>query len=265
MIYKYINYEKIINKITKKDNLFFGDYIIDPYQNCEFDCKYCDSIFDKTIFIKNDFLNKIQSEIEEIQNGTIIIGSVVDPYQNIEKKLNLTRNLLKIIKKHDIDVHILTKSTLIMRDIDILRKIKNASVTISIISLNKNVINYFEKIVPSSLERLKLIKKLSEFNINSGLAIIPILPYIIEDEIEDILKNSLIYKANYVIYKFLELKGFQKKYFFDYLKIFNNNLLKKYLFLYKDSFYPNIEYIEKINNKFGYYSKKYNLENVIRY
>ena len=133
MIYKYINYDKIINKITKKDRLFQGDYIIDPYQNCEFGCKYCDSTFEKIIYIKNNFLNKVENEIKDLSKGMIIIGSVVDPYQNIEKNLKMTRNLLKIIKRHHFKAHILTKSTLILRDIDILSQIKNTIVTISII------------------------------------------------------------------------------------------------------------------------------------
>jgi len=259
MTYKYINYDKIINKITKKGNLFFGDYIIDPYQNCEFGCKYCDSTFDKTIYIKNDFLNKIEREIKNLSIGTVIIGSVVDPYQNIEKNLFITRNLLKIIKKYDFNVHILTKSNLIMRDIDILKQIKNVSSTISIISLNENVSNYFESNVPSTLERLELVKKLSENKINTGLAIIPLLPYIIDNEIEKILKQSIFFKANFIIYKFLELKGFQKKIFLDYLEKFDNNLKIKYLELYKNNYYPNNLYVKKINDKFEYYLKKYKI------
>lgn len=265
MTYKYLNYDKIINIITKKDSLFFGDYIIDPYQNCEFGCKYCDSTFDKTIYIKNDFLNKVESEIKDLSTGTVIIGSVVDPYQNIEKNLLITRNLLKIIKKYDFNVHLLTKSKLILRDIDILKKIKNVSSTISIISLDENVSNFFESSVPSTLERLELVKKLSENNINTGLAIIPLLPYIIDNEVEKILKESILYKANFVIYKFLELKGFQKKIFLDYLEKFDSNLKIKYLELYENNYYPNKLYVKKINDKFEYYLKKYKIDKNFKY
>jgi len=227
MEYKYINYDRIINKIANKDKLFFGDYIIDPYQNCEFGCKYCDSSYEKIIFIKNNFLNKVQNEIKDIIKGTIIIGSVVDPYQNIEKKLKMTRNLLNIIKKNQFKVHILTKSTLILRDIDILSQIKNVTVTISIISLNKKIS----------------------------------LPYIIENEIEDIVKLSLKYKTKFLLYKFLELKGFQKKCFYDDLKVFNKKLVERYIDLYKDNFTPDSKYIKRINNQILKNCEKYGLSN----
>ena len=263
MIYKYINFDKIINIITNKDKLFIGDYIIDPYQNCEFGCKYCDSSYDNVIYIKNDFLNKVEKEILNFNKGTIIIGSIVDPYQYIEKELKMTRNLLKIIKKNHFNVHILTKSDLILRDIDILSKMENVTVTISIISLNKNLSKFFEKKVPSSLKRLKIIKELSNNGIKTGLAIIPILPYFIEKEIEDIIKISLAYKSSYLLYKFLELKGFQKNIFYNYLKLFKNDLLNKYIKLYKDKYLPETNYIKSINDKISYYSRKHNLPNNI--
>ena len=263
MIYKYINYDKIINRITNKDKLFVGDYIVDPYQNCEFGCKYCDSSYDNIVYIKNDFLNKIQKELICLSKGTIIIGSVVDPYQIIEKELEMTRNLLKIIKKNHFKVHILTKSDLILRDLDILSDMKNITVTVSIISLDKKISSFFENKVPPTMTRLKLIDKLSNEGIKSGLAIIPILPYIIENEIENIIKESLRYQPKYLLFKFLELKGFQKNIFYDYLKVMNRDLLDKYIHLFKDNYSPDPKYVNKINTQIFKYSKKYGLSNNI--
>jgi DNA repair photolyase len=175
----------------------------------------------------------------------------------------MTRNLLNILKKNNFKIHILTKSDLILRDLDILSEIKNLIITISIISMNENISNFFEKNVPSSLKRLKIIKKLSNNGIKTGLAIIPVLPYIIEDEIEDIIKLSIKYKSKYLLFKFLELKGYQKNIFFDNLKILNNDLLNKYINLYKNNYLPNEKYIKKINNKISIYCKKYGLLNNI--
>ena len=136
MQYKQIKVDSILNRITSKDNLFLGDYTIDPYQNCEFGCSYCDSSFDKTIYIKTNASEILNEELKNNKNGRIIVGSVHDPYQNIEKELKITRELLEIIKENGFSCHILTKSDLILRDLDIISNIKDCLVTISIISLN---------------------------------------------------------------------------------------------------------------------------------
>jgi DNA repair photolyase len=263
MEYKYYNYKPIINKITKKDKLFIGEYIIDPYQNCEFRCKYCDSSYDNVIYIKNNFIEIIEEELKNIKSGTIIIGSVVDPYQKIEKKLKMTRNLLKILINKKYKIHILTKSDMILRDIDILSKHENVIVTLSITSLNKKISNFLEPKLPSNFTRFKIIDYLSKNGIKSGLAIIPILPYIIEYEIEEIIKLSLKYKSRYLLFKFLELKGFQKNIFYDFLNSYDNKLLKKYYMLYKDRYLPDINYINKIYNEILKYCKKYDIPNNI--
>ncbi len=263
MNYKYINYNNLINRITKEDKLFHGDYIIDPYQNCEFGCKYCDSSYENVVYIKNSFLEKTREEIKNLPNGNIIIGSVIDPYQNIEKKLKLTRNLLKILKEYNFNIHILTKSDLILRDIDILSQIKNLNITLSIISLNKKITEFFEEKVPSPVIRLKIIEKMSEKGIKTGLAIIPILPFIIEEEIEDIIKLSLKHKSRYLLYKFLQLKGFQKNIFYHHLKHLDNSLVEKYENLYTDNYEPDTKYTKKINDEILMNCKKYGISNNI--
>ena len=110
MLYKQIKVDFLLNKITNKDKLFAGNYTIDPYQNCEFGCLYCDSSFDKTIFIKTNAAEILKKELETAKKGTIIVGSVHDPYQRAEEELEITRDLLKTIKKHEFSWHLLTKS-----------------------------------------------------------------------------------------------------------------------------------------------------------
>lgn len=264
MIYKTVNYNKIINIITHRDILFNGDYIIDPYQNCEFGCKYCDSSNDEIIYIKNNLLNKVRNEIKNLSKGRFIIGSVVDPYQPIEKKFGYTRELLKIIKKHNFEVHILTKSDLVLRDLDILSEFRNASITISIVSLNEKISGFFENKVPSSKKRLEIVKKFSDNSINSGLAIIPILPYFIEEDIKKIVKYALKYESNYLLFKHLELKGFQKQVFYDSLIKFNNEIYEKYVKLFNNKFNPDKLYIQNCNIMLNEICKKYNITHIIK-
>ena len=259
MKYKHVKYGSLITKITNKDLLFIGDYTLDPYQNCEFGCKYCDSALDETIYIKTNAVQLLEEEIETIEKGTIIVGSVHDPYQEIEKEYEITRSLLKIIKQHNFSCHILTKSNLVLRDIDILSKINNCVVTISITTLNESISNVFEMKVPSPTKRLQIIKKLSENNIKTGLAIMPVLPFIVEGEFEKIIKVASKNGADYVLHKHLELKGDQKSIFLKTLEKFNPNLMDKYVELYGDSYMPDQTYILKINDMITKYCKKYGL------
>ena len=260
MKYKLLNYNKIINKITNKDKLFIGDYIIDPYQNCEFGCKYCDSSFDKNIYAKINSSEILEKELKNKDKGTIIIGSVHDPYQNAEKKFNLTRRILEVIKSYDFPCHILTKSNLILRDINLISKMK-CNITISMISSDIKISKNFENNISSPKKRFGIVKKLNENGIPAGIALIPILPYIIDNELEKIVKYSYKSDAKYFLYKHLELKGYQKELFFNLIKENFPDLQNKYKELFKNQISPDIKYVKNINKKINSFCKKYKIKN----
>ena len=87
MRYQHIHVPRFVKKITFKDVLFNGTYTIDPYQNCEFGCGYCDSSYDETVFIKSNAVERFKEELPMMNKGRIIIGSVHDAYQPIEEKV----------------------------------------------------------------------------------------------------------------------------------------------------------------------------------
>jgi DNA repair photolyase len=263
MNYKSINLDFLINKITTKDKLFGGNYTIDPYQNCEFGCTYCDSSLEKTVYIKKNAPDIFEKDLKNIKKGTIIVGSVHDPYQKIEKKELITRKILEIIKKYNFSCHILTKSDLVLRDADIISEIKDSRVTISISSIKNDVTKYFENNVPSPETRLKTIKKLIDIDIKTGIAIIPILPFIVDNELEDIIKNAKKHNAQYILYKHLELKGDQKNCFLMKLKEFQPDLISKYENMYKEYYLPDKKYIDEFKVKIGKICEKYGIKNKI--
>jgi len=259
MVYKQIIVDSVLKQITKKDELFNGNYTFDPYQNCEFGCLYCDSSLDKTIYIKTNAIELFKKDLNKLKKGTVVIGSVNDPYQNAEKNFEITRNILEILKQNNFSCHILTKSELVLRDIDILSKISNCYITISIISIKNSITNIFEKNAPTTKNRLKIIKKLSDKGIKTGLAIIPILPYLVEEEFENIVKSAKKYKAQYILFKPLELKGEQKKIYMNVLKNHRKELIDRYQKLYKNSYLPDDEYILQINKTLEELCQIYNL------
>ena len=263
MQYRSITCSSLVNKITKKDTLFIGNYTLDPYQNCEFGCLYCDSLTDKTVYIKSNATKLFEKEIKRLKKGIIIVGSVHDPYQKAEEIYKITRDILKIIKKYNFTCHILTKSNLILRDLDLLSGIDNCMITVSITTLDKSVSNIFEKEVLPSEERLNVVKTLSEAEIKTGIAIMPVMPYIVETELEDMVKSACKHKAGYVVHKYLELKGDQKLSFLKIIEDSYPHLLIKYKELYGDNPTPNSKYISELNAKISKYCQKYEISNKI--
>jgi len=260
MLLKELKVDSVIKKITRKDNLFKGDYTVDLYQNCDFGCIYCDSSYDNNVYVKTNAVEILEKELENLPKGRIIVGSVHDPYQSCEKIYKITRKVLEVIQKHDFTCHVLTKSDLILRDVDLLRKINNCIVTVSIISLNNENSNFFEKNVPTTQRRFEVVEILNKNGIYSGIALIPFLPFIAEYEIKSIFKEVKKYDLKYILYKNLELKGDQKQIFFNHIKKFDKDILEKYEKLYNDCYHPNKDYIKKINILMNKTSKKYNVK-----
>jgi DNA repair photolyase len=263
MEYKIINCDSVVKKIIKNDSLFHGNYCADPYQNCEFGCHYCDSSFEKTIYVKANVVDILKKELEQIKNGRIIIGSVHDPYQNTEKKYQLTRSILETLKQFDFPCHILTKSPLILRDIDLLSQLE-CMITVSLSSLDDQVVRIFEPNVPSPNDRLQTVQTIRNQGIIAGVALIPILPYIVESEVESIVKAARNVDAQYLLHKHLELKGDQERLFRNLIEAHYPHLLPKYDVLYNNDFNPRKEYIQKLNSTLSGYCKKFKISDKIK-
>jgi DNA repair photolyase len=262
MDYKSINCDSILKRIMKTDSLFHGDYCIDPYQYCEFGCEYCDSSFENTIYIKKNIIDVLKKELASMQTGRIIIGSVHDPYQNAEKDYQLTKHVLETIKDYNFSCHILTKSPLIIRDIDLITKL-NCIVTISILSLNDQVVRIFEPAAPSPADRMQTLEKLRNNNIKAGIAFIPLLPYITDSELESMFQAAQRIGAQYLLHKHLELKGDQKQHFKNLIKMHYPHLLSRYDALYEHNIKPDDTYIKKLDNTLSQYHKTYNIPSKI--
>ena len=142
------------------------DYSLNPYVGCQDNCAYCyaPSVlridrrrWGEDIGIKLNIPIILSKEIKKKNIGTIGISTVTDPYQPIEKKYKLTRYCLEQLKKYDFPIHIQTKSSIITRDIDIISKISNVEIMISISSLNDNERKIFEPFSSSIKERLDIL------------------------------------------------------------------------------------------------------------
>lgn len=172
--------------ILTKSKLPGCDYVINPYSGCLMSCVYCYSRFIKRftghkepwgsyVDVKINAAEILEKEVEKTKKGMVFLSSITDAYQPIEKKYKLTRKILEILLEHQFPVSILTKSALVLRDIDLFKKFDDITVGVTITSLNKNIKD-FEPIAASPKERMKILQRLRRNGINTYVHIGPILP-----------------------------------------------------------------------------------------
>lgn len=178
--------EITVKTIVVKSNLPEADYVINPYVGCGHGCKYCYAEFMKKFTDHEEpwgeFVD-VKVNSPELLNGnykgkSIFMSSVTDPYQPVEQKYRVTRRILEKLLKQQPKLSILTKSSLVLRDIDLLSKFNNAEVGITITSLDDDVRKKFEPNSSSVMCRLDALKKLKEAGIRTYVFVGPILPFL---------------------------------------------------------------------------------------
>lgn len=290
-----IKARSILNKHKKRDDWFLGDYTINPYAGCSIGCIYCYTRGSKyggnygvKVAAKSNAVHvlkkQLKNSIRKNERGFIVLGSAADPYPSMEKDLKLTREILGIIKRYRFPLHILTKSTMITRDIDILEGINKVAIlpsnlkdkihvgliiSFSFSTLNKEIASIVEPGAPSPTERLETMKKFSDAGFKTGIINMPVLPFIsdTEEEIESMVKTAKNYGAHYILYAGLTLYGDApddcKILYFKFLEENYPDLLLNYRKLFRGSFAPSKDYQNDLANKFDEITRKYDIKNSI--
>ena len=163
------------------------DYTINPYISCEHGCTYCYARFMKRFIghkekwgrfvdVKINAANLLQREIRKKRVGTVWISGVCDPYQPLEKKYELMKRCLEVSSAHDWPVTIQTKSSLALRDTELLRKFNEIEVGLTITTADENIRKIFEHNSPTIKQRIETLEKLHSVGIKTYAMIAPILP-----------------------------------------------------------------------------------------
>ncbi len=216
----------IEQKITTKDlltksNLPASDYVINPYVGCPHGCKYCYASFMKRFTGHNEkwgeFIDIKECDkpinTTKLQGKSVFLSSVTDCYNSFEEKYMKTRKILEQLVDSDCQLTISTKSNLIIRDIDLLKKLPNLKVSFSINTLNE----FFRKDMDNASsiqERLDAMKILHDVGIYTVLFMSPIFPYI--TEVEEIIRSTKDFADEYW-FENLNLRGAYKKEILDYI------------------------------------------------
>ncbi len=250
-----------VKNYLSKSNLPGFDFVINPYIGCSHACLYCYASFMKRItnhienwgsFIDIKLTDK-ELDLKKIQNKNIFMSSVTDCYLPLEKDYLITRNILEELERVSCNLTISTKSSLILRDLDILKRFKNLTICISINTVNERFKNDMDK-ASSIKERINTLKVLHENNIHTVAFVSPIFPYI--TNIEDIVKATKYYVDEYW-FENLKLRGEYKKDILNYIKNNYKELYSKYVDIY---FNLNMTYWKDLRIDIKNICNKYNLK-----
>lgn len=159
-------------------------YQLDPFIGCEHLCSYCYALnkactnWAEEILVHEHFPQRLERELSRIDPQPIYFGMNSDPYQPLEKSFPQTRVAMEILQKKGFSLSILTKSPLVLRDIDLLRKAPQASVGLSFAFHDEETRKLFEAKAPPNSERLEALKALKEAGIETYALICPVVPFI---------------------------------------------------------------------------------------
>ncbi|HWE79020.1 MAG TPA: PA0069 family radical SAM protein [Pseudolabrys sp.] len=207
--------------ITRNDSPDIGfDRSINPYRGCEHGCVYCFARpthaylglspgldFESKLFVKPEAAELLAKELAApgYQPKVIAIGTNTDPYQPIERKYEVMRRILEVLERAGHPVGIVTKSALVMRDIDILARMaerKLAKVALSVTTLDPDLARKMEPRAATPMRRLEALRRLSEAGVPTTVMVAPVVPALNDSEIERILEAAQVAgvrEAGYVL------------------------------------------------------------------
>jgi DNA repair photolyase len=225
----------ILNKKKQRDSWFLDDYTVNPYSGCSFNCLYCyirgskyGIHMEEKLTVKTNAVELLDKQLalraKKNQFGIIVLSSATDPYLLFEKEEKLTRRMLEVILKHRFPVHIITKSDLVLRDLDLLKHIDEVAIlpsdlhdklshkvfiTFSFSTLDDAVAKIFEPGATLPSLRLETMKACIERGFFSGVSMMPLLPYISDtaESLNYMLKTFKGAKANHVFPATITLFG----------------------------------------------------------
>ena len=283
MAIKEIQAKSILRKYKKIESWFLTYYGMNLYRGCEHNCTYCDGRTEKyqvdgefgsDVVVKINAIDILRKELDPRRKRTPfkkgyvgIGGGVGDSYQPVEKKYELCRKTLQLLHSFKFPVHVLTKSTLVERDLEIIKKIneqKRAIVSFSFSSVNDDISKTFEPGVPPPSKRLETLKMFKKEGIATGMYLMPAIPFVTDTPLllEETIKQAKKVGIDFIVFSGMTLKeGRQKDYFYNLLKDCYPDLLVEYNNLFKGDKYgsPSSDYHQSLYFLFNNIIKKYKI------
>lgn len=225
---------KVVNKVTSPD--VGMEYSLNPYQGCEHGCVYCYARktheywgfnagldFESKIIVKKNAPELLEKHL--LKPGwratPIVLSGNTDCYQPLERKLKITRGLLEVFAKYRHPVAIISKNTLMLRDLDILQDLARdhlVHIILSITTLDEKLRTVMEPRTASATKKLKAMEKLSNAGVPVMVMNAPIIPGLNHHEMPGVIKRAAQHGAKSAGYTMVRLNGYIGSVFEDWLK-----------------------------------------------
>jgi len=229
-----IRVKSILTKTRRRDPWFLDDYTVNAWKGCSFNCLYCyirgskygEHMEDK-LTLKENVLEILERQLRrralKKEQSIVVMSSATDPYLQFEKDLLVTRGMLELFLKYEFPVHVITKSPMVIRDLDLLKQIDqtallpldlkprishSAFITFSFSTTDDQIARIFEPGAPPPSERLKALKQCIDEGFHTGVSLMPLLPHITDtkahlDEMFDIFSSigvKYIFPATIILF-----------------------------------------------------------------
>ena len=255
------------------------NWTINPYRGCEFACKYCyarythefmemrDGLdFERKIYVKQQTAWLLRQELKQVKHGEqIAIGTATDPYQPAEKRFEITRSILQeLALHHGLEIGIVTKSDLVVRDIDLLLQIAehNAlSISLTITTLNTKLARILEPRAPRPDLRLQALAKLSAAGLHAGVICAPVLPGITDSPaaLDKLVRATKEAGGKYISANTLFLKPCSASVFLPFLEKEFPDLVAGYRKRYGDRAFVSKAYSKRLSDLMASLRKKHGI------
>lgn len=256
-------------------------WTINPYRGCEFACKYCyarythefmelrdGTEFEQKIFVKQHAADLLRQELRQVKPGEdIALGTATDPYQPAEKRFEVTRAILEEISRHQgLELGIVTKSNLILRDVEILQQVSKHNqlfVNISVTTVNADLARTLEPRAPRPDLRFEAVRKLNEAGVAAGVICAPVLPGITDapKDLEKLVEAAAQAGAKYIFANPLFLKPCSAAVFMPFLEKQFPNLAESYQQRFQESAFLPASYRKRISQLMTRLREKYRIHN----
>ena len=268
----------ILNRCDSRRRLPFT-WTINPYRGCEFACKYCyarythefmeirdANEFEHKIFVKEEAAWLLRRDLKRVRPGEeIAIGTATDPYQPAERRHGVTRSILEELARHaGLEIGIVTKANLVLRDVDILKRISEQNtiaVYITVTTMNSDLARITEPRAPRPDLRLEAVRKLNQAGISAGVICAPVLPGITDNatDLEALVKAAAEVNAVSIFANPLFLKPCSRSVFLPFIQNRFPHLVPRYEHMYGERDFGSQSYRKQLSALMTKLKKKYGI------